>query len=485
MVLDSAGNVYVTGSTQPGGGGPLDYLTVSFGSDGGLRWARVYDNGGGDEANAVAVGTAGDIYVTGWSEGSGTSFDCVTAKYRADGTRCWTRRYNGPGDYVDGGCAVATGALGQVCVAGKVHDTIDMLYDFLTIMYDTAGTEKWVARYNGTGMGMDIAFAVAIDRNGSVYTGGTSDSPSQMPDYALVKYDSLGTQQWVARYEGPGSDEMEDMAVDSAGNVYLTGIGTTLYDSCDGYMTVKFDSSGTLRWIADYQAASPVCDWGRAVAADSRQNVYVTGMAWADSASGYDCTTIKYDSVGRQVWVARWRPPGAIHARGADLALDSAGNVYVTGASTADGLHYDVITLKYSPIGELLWSAVYSRPGRGGVAIGLELDGQRNVITGGSTWGPDSSNDLTVIKYTQVGALQEPSVPGTPRRRQCSPMTRGVLYKHDGPAVLVDCVGREVADLRPGANDVSGLAPGVYFVREEPQATSLKPQAVRKVVLTE
>jgi hypothetical protein len=35
----------------------------------------------------------------------------------------------------------------------------------------------------------------------------------------------------------------------------------------------------------------------------------------------------------------------------------------------------------------------------------------------------------------------------------------------------------------PGPNDVRALAPGVYFVREEPQATSLKPQAVRKVLL--
>ena len=44
--------------------------------------------------------------------------------------------------------------------------------------------------------------------------------------------------------------------------------------------------------------------------------------------------------------------------------------------------------------------------------------------------------------------------------------------------------GRQVMALHPGANDVSALAPGVYFVREEPQAASLKSQAIRKVVLT-
>jgi hypothetical protein len=49
---------------------------------------------------------------------------------------------------------------------------------------------------------------------------------------------------------------------------------------------------------------------------------------------------------------------------------------------------------------------------------------------------------------------------------------------------LLDITGRKVLDLLPGPNDVRALAPGVYFVREEPQAASSKPQALRKVVVT-
>ena len=52
-------------------------------------------------------------------------------------------------------------------------------------------------------------------------------------------------------------------------------------------------------------------------------------------------------------------------------------------------------------------------------------------------------------------------------------------------AALLDAGGRKVLDLAPGANDVRALAPGVYFVYEEPQAASPRPQTVRKVVLTE
>jgi hypothetical protein len=68
---------------------------------------------------------------------------------------------------------------------------------------------------------------------------------------------------------------------------------------------------------------------------------------------------------------------------------------------------------------------------------------------------------------------------------------RGVLYVPEASshkpqaASLLDASGRKVLDLHPGANDVRALAPGVYFVREKPQATSPKPQAVRKIVLTD
>ena len=52
-------------------------------------------------------------------------------------------------------------------------------------------------------------------------------------------------------------------------------------------------------------------------------------------------------------------------------------------------------------------------------------------------------------------------------------------------ASLLDVSGRQVLSLRPGVNDVRNLAPGVYFIREEPQAAGNKPQVVRKIVIAQ
>jgi len=51
-------------------------------------------------------------------------------------------------------------------------------------------------------------------------------------------------------------------------------------------------------------------------------------------------------------------------------------------------------------------------------------------------------------------------------------------------AALLDISGRKVLDLRPGANDVPALAPGIYFIRA-PEAEDGRPiPVVRKVVVT-
>jgi len=81
MVLDSAGNIYVTGRSQGSGTG-YDYCTIKYNSEGNMVWRVRYNHSDGDdEARAVVVDSAGNVYVTGRSKGNGTGFDYATVKY--------------------------------------------------------------------------------------------------------------------------------------------------------------------------------------------------------------------------------------------------------------------------------------------------------------------------------------------------------------------------------------------------------------------
>jgi YVTN family beta-propeller protein len=102
---------------------------------------------------------------------------------------------------------------------------------------------------------------------------------------------------------------------------------------------------------------------------------------------------------------------------------------------------------------------------------------------------PQSSR-IAVIGEKTVPAVDEHPPVSAATPYSAGMVARGVLFlplaSGDGPqaASLLDISGRKALDLHPGANDVRALAPGVYFVREQPQTASHKPQAIRKVVVT-
>jgi hypothetical protein len=108
------------------------------------------------------------------------------------------------------------------------------LWNYATIKYNSAGEQQWVARYNG--IGEYYVSAIALDSSGNVYVTGSIANSDGRWDYATIKYNSAGRQQWVARYDGSGNaDYARAIAVDTLGNVYVTGTVSDL-----GFVTIKY-----------------------------------------------------------------------------------------------------------------------------------------------------------------------------------------------------------------------------------------------------
>ena len=95
------------------------------------------------------------------------------------------------------------------------------------------------------------------------------------------------------------------------------------------------------------------------------------------------------------------------------------------------------------------------------------------------------NESIIQVVYDSVIFAGLQAAPGTPAQaaRPQTLLNRSVPLRCAAREVLFDAAGRRTAVLKPGSNDISSLAPGVYFIREEPQAASCKPQAVRKVVI--
>jgi len=396
MAVDSSGNIYVTGSCTGSGTG-FDYATIKYDSGGNQVWVARYNNypvNGQDESSAIAVDAWGNTYVTGNSMGSGIGFDYATIKYDSGGSQRWVARYHGAG----GGLAraIAVDATGNVYVTGHVFNGTDE--DYATIKYDRDGNELWVATYDGpASAGFDYAEALALDPSGNVYVTGNSGGIGTAQDYATVKYDSGGNQLWVARYNNINEDRASAIAVDPSGNVYVTGYSVGSGTVVD-YATVKYNSVGTELWVARYAGGGD--DYPHAIAIDSSANVYVTGQS---NGGNFDCITVKYGSAGSQLWASRYDGPANGYDSAEALTLDPLGNVYVTGFSSAGGTNYDYATVKYDNAGSQLWAARYNGPGNGSdQGEALALDPLGRIIVTGYSLGNGTDTDYATIAYKQT-----------------------------------------------------------------------------------
>ena len=374
-------------------------------------WVARYNGpGNGDDiAIALAVDASGNVYVTGVEEYD--FYDVTgyyaTIKYDASGSEQWVARYNGPGGGLDIANALAVDGSGNVYVTGYSAGS-GTSYDYATIKYDASGAEQWVVRYNGPGNIGDFAHALAVDEDGNVYVTGSSEGSGTNYDYATIKYDASGAEQWVARYNGPGSnaDYAHALAVDAQGNVSVTGYSWgsgTNYD----YATIKYDASGGEQWVARYNGPGRNADYARALALDADGSVCVTGYSWGSGAN-WDYATIKYDASGAEQWVSRYNGPGNGSDYTYDLAVDGGGNVYVTGSSEGSGTNYDCATIKYDALGVEVWVARYNVPENGSYGAGaLAVDETGNVYVTGGSWS-GTSTDYATIKYSQSGGTAEP-----------------------------------------------------------------------------
>jgi uncharacterized delta-60 repeat protein len=285
IAVDESGFVYVSGGTNMNGG--LKFTTIKYTAGGGQVW--IADSPSGDKINSMKVDNSGNVYVTGpgWND----NYNYVTIKYNSLGLQQWISSYDGPANQQDYARSIDIDNSGNVFVTGD-SDGDGTQEDYATVKYNPSGVLLWSQRYNGTSNSLDFAYCVKTDASGNSYVTGRSTQSGAGYDFVTIKYNTNGVQQWLAKYNGPSNDDDEafDLVLDASGNVYVTG---STYYSVQDFATVKYNSSGVQQWTARYDGPGGSVDIARTVKVSSAGKVYAGGTS-AGSGTLQDFAVVRY-----------------------------------------------------------------------------------------------------------------------------------------------------------------------------------------------
>ncbi len=503
IAVDGSGNTYVTGFVTNLLTGE-DITTLKYDPNGSLIWSASYNGSanGNDEAYAITLDAAGNVYIAGTSVNTGTGNDFTVIKYDNGGQQQWVRSLSTPGS--DVAYAITVDALGNPIATGFVSDPV-LGNQLAVVKYDTSGVQQW-AQIGGAGLGTSVVYAITVDGSNNIIVTGSSkllvNTPNQNKNILAMKLSSSGAQQWQNTYSGSGAGDNEgySIACDNNNNVFLTGYTTTQNNGKD-YVTISYNTSGSQNWLSSYNGIANSDDIPNRLIVDDNGDVVVTGSSKHSNAPDCeDYLTLKYSgSDGSQQFEARYNDPN-INGKSISYGVSQYkhSRYYVTGYSRQSNLpgSEDIVTIEYTAKGQMKSKYLISNPGCD-CAYDIRADHNGNFMLAGYLSNSSSHdtyngpNSMCSAKYSSSGnsannviALTELET-GIPKnfslhQNYPNPFNPSTVINFDVShsslvkIVIYDILGREVLTpvndyLNPGSYAVSVslnmLSSGLYFYR--------------------
>ncbi len=491
-VGDAAGNTYVTGifrdtlvlgTTRLVSAGNYDVYVAKLNAAGEYQWATQATGWAWDISNSIALDAAGNVYITGYSEGAElnfgphklTSFGSGAVLYVAQlsPAGAWQRAtlVDSPGytfRYIIGN-ALTVDSAGAVYVTGGMNGTAQFGaitlfnggYGTFVAKLSPAGTWQWATLAGGS---YDFGNAIALDKAGDPYIAGSFQSPQVtfgafsltnrgFSDIFVAKLTAAGAWQWIAQGGGRYSDVARGLAIDPAGNAYVTGgaggdalrfgsLTATKVDDSNDLFVAKLDAAGTWQWVALGGSAGQ--DFGMGIVLQGN-NLTVAGTLGGPTArfgalpavaigGDADVGVVRLGTDGQWQWALNTGGAGSDYAQ--SLAAGPQNEVRVVGSFEAPSTTFGATTL----------------------AGGASIDGKGRVFA-------DAHFVLAVAELTQRSPAGLTLWPNP---------SQGTVYatglEAGQPVQVFDSRGRLVAaDARP-AYEVQGLtlprlAAGLYILR--------------------
>jgi len=234
---------------------------------------------------------------------------------------------------------------------------------------------------------------MVIDSNNNIYSVGNGNE-----NIFLIKLNSDGNKLWDCEWGGLNFDFATAVALDSLNNIYVTGITESYGAGNRDICLIKYNDNGVELWSRIWGGSNN--DEAHSIAIDSSGNIYLVGNTESYGAGGIDMFLIKFDNNGIQLWNQTWGSSVSDGCRA--IGIDSSNNIYIAGWTDIFG-GADIALVKYNTDGIQLWNSTW-KGYDADECRAITIDSSGNIYLGGNTASYGAGDrDMCLIKYNHEG----------------------------------------------------------------------------------
>lgn len=357
----------------------------------------------------IHVDPDGISYITG-NSGPSSNTDITTVSFAPDGSTRWSRTFNSPASKPDTARGITKSANGVIYVVGNTLGPNDFA-NVLVLAYDAAtGTLLDTIQYGSSPFIAEYGVSIVTDAAGNIYVLGATVGDAT--DAMTLKFNSGGDLQWRRTWDGAAfgsfsNDASLKILLSSTGDVLVAIAGIAASNHSD-YVVVKYAAgNGATLWEKSWGVSGD--DFPADMEIDAAGDIYVTGIG-IDFIDKY--STIKLRGSDGQLLWQFYDALGLDHSA-TGLFLDGVGGVFITGSSDPDGnqsnFNDQFFTVKRdAATGAQLWTHAYGETCVGcyDVPSDVRVDPDGNVFVAGITSSPPFSNDIILFVLDTATGLE-------------------------------------------------------------------------------
>lgn len=410
LITDDSGNVFVYG-TSFNNSTLTDFTIIKYSSSGFplLNKSFNYGTNSYDQLKTAVRDNDGNSYLVGLTSQGTDNNKLLTVKLNPNANQEWSSIYGKEG---------YTNFIGKDIIYFN-----NFVYVLANATFSNGRKDEFLLKYNPLGQLINEniltvpgsttmeSLNLTFSDSGFLITSSTVNFSNTISRLHIIVYNQNIQSQFIFPLNiSLGLERFIKLIKFDSDKFYFTGTKVTPQNDVDfqfGSLTVDNSGSVNLNWIRTFNGSGNHYDFPFDIASDSENNFYITGSTRNGTVLGTeDVVTLKYSPSGNLIWQKNYNSLANGIDQGMSITVDNFGNVYVGGASDLGNVKLAFLIIKYSSSGNLLFEDKYSyAENPEDFVYSIAVNNSNDLFVTGISFNPGTDYDFATLKYSSSSSV--------------------------------------------------------------------------------